>query len=293
MQPEVERLARTIEKHIPSSGRLVPDEPAFVWSPRDTRLQGSVTDAGQGCKTSSQSTIEGTPRIEAKADPDTTRWSHLHARHILIADAKGEAWFGASADVEHLERLVRAVRDVQNSLNALSISGRSGIRSAMFLAENYGSTEIGNSFDDAPRILGILGAAAEETLVRHRRLTPSRKGRNWRAAAVAEVCRIVWAQEKWAAAGEEERRGYRTYVNKKCGGETSFAGWQAFIRDHVPHSEKSDAPGPFGRFLEDVMLALGITGREGASVSASSALRARLQARAQHPRNLPDDVDDS
>jgi len=108
------------------------------------------------------------------------------------------------------------------------------------------------------------------------------KKRDWRAVSVADFCRKMWGRSEWARLGRPYpvfSDGTLEAVLAPEATESSYhAAFRKFVEECAPRTEKFDAPGPFGRFLEDVFGALGIHGRGGQPLSAASALRSLKEA---------------
>lgn len=283
----VNALARVIEKHLPGSAR------GLGWSDMKTGGELSTSDLGH-------TDTVGSPPLEAEDEGgssrffgtevhivagdetgiEITRYSQSHATLLLWASIQGERWFHASFDAEPLGRLARALREAQIAIQDLSPSVQSRLSWALALYNSSKSVEaMAGSIKAADVIRRLQDAtqlASDDVRARPR---PGR-GRNWRAAAVADACRTVWAFEKWV---EEERSiSDTTTLEDAAGvGDVPQATWEEYLKKSAPSYAKDGDPGPFGKLLEDVIAALRIVGRDGEPVSAASALRARKQGRAQ------------
>ncbi|TNC61326.1 hypothetical protein [Rubellimicrobium roseum] len=205
-----------------------------------------------------------TQEVEVLSSPVwKQKLSSLHAGPIVDAAKRASLNFGASPDVEMLEKVERLCRKLDKALDALSPDTRRYIEFEKIAWRERNSTSILASCKDQ---LGRLGKAVGA--LRNRKMfqaTPHQK-RNWRAASVAQECRKVWAVGNWsgplflARPPDEEER------------------YQQHLRDFAPKHEKDATPGPFGRFLEDVLEVLEVEGAKGEIVSAASALRAWREA---------------
>lgn len=203
-----------------------------------------------------------------------------YARTIIHADVAAEKWLGFSNDLPALEDLSRALRDVRRAFNSLSLHTQLSFQRL--------------GYEDLIELM-VRAELAEESVsarIRSERSVPvAGAKRNWRAAAVADACRTVWAAEDWHS------RVTGTSLEWASGGVNALAAFSdpdrmevcrvyyEWIRSMAPEHDKADAPGPFGRFLEDVAEGLGIKGRNGTRLTAASALRAVAQAREQYQRN--------
>lgn len=102
-------------------------------------------------------------------------------------------------------------------------------------------------------------------LAKEPREEPPTAKRNWKATAVAKVCRDVWADEHSRANTPQ----WLQFTQKK-----GAAIQPAERADHfAPISEHPDRPGPFGRFLEAILSELYSADEGSISVSAASSLR--------------------
>lgn len=216
-------------------------------------------------------------------------WAHL----IVDADTYADLTFEASVDALALEDLRRSITQCLAGIDGLSNSTKAFLSPTFIkwrIAQLLMDKET-NPFDEARKSLQFL-AEWLDGLSRVRSLrTPARRGKNWRAASVAATCQIVWAEMLWERAGkvpfgETARRVGLMHLGPK--GRDAIAAqdeeFNAFMKAHVPNSEKHDAPGPFGRFLEDVFAALEIVGQDGNPFPAASALRSLSQQSKQLSR---------
>ena len=112
-------------------------------------------------------------------------------------------------------------------------------------------------------LLDILKVVSEMSLY-YRGQKRATKKRNWRAASVAGSCRDIWTQEHC----ESQSLDWQKFCSGK-GREMSEA---QRLQRFAPTTEKQDAPGPFGRFLRDVLEALDVRADDGGPVSEKTAL---------------------
>ena len=286
-EERAEVLERIIEKHLPGSGR------ELGWPAMETGSEPSISDWAN-------TDTEGAPPLKAENEgggpvffitrvrldvgeqtgTKITKYSQSHARLLLWASTQSEGWFDASFDAEPLGRLARALREAQIAIKDLSPSAQSRLSWTLALCNNpkaIGATAgSSTAADGIRRFQDATQLASDGVRARPR---PGR-GRNWRAAAVADACRTVWAMEKWME-NEGSSPNTTTWKNAAGGGRVSRPAWDEYLETFAPSNAKDGDPGPFGKFLEDVIAALGIVGRDGEPVSAASALRARKQGRAQ------------
>lgn len=123
-------------------------------------------------------------------------------------------------------------------------------------------------------LLGALLTELPPMEREHRGLRKASRKPNWRAAAVAGKCREVWADEHreiaspaWQKHCKTKGRGLNECAQKLC-----FA----------PEVQNHDAPGPFGRFLGDILGALGICTEVGDAVTAAVSLNHWRKMRKQN-----------
>ncbi|QBX35156.1 hypothetical protein E4191_10960 [Paracoccus liaowanqingii] len=282
-------LALVIEKHLPSSAR------ELGWSDMGTERDPLSSDRAR-------TDAENTPPPEAEDNGGNaaffrtqvhvatggetgttiTRHSQTHARLLLLASYQGEGWFDASFDAEPLERLARALNEAQKALNDLSPSAEMRVSWPLLVTAILKSGGAAASSGRATDNIQLLHGSTKRTFDDVRRRPRPGKGRNWRAAAVADACRTVWAIEKWAES-EGKSPAAITMGSEETAGD-SGATWNRYLETAAPLFEKNHVPGPFGRFLEDIVKSLGIFGKNGRPVSAAHALRACSQARTQLSR---------
>jgi len=98
----------------------------------------------------------------------------------------------------------------------------------------------------------------------HRDTEHAHKKRNWKAAAVAGECRLAWAEEH----REIESPEWLNYLDQ----ESNHSDYGRRLWGFAP-SQHQDTPGPFGRFLNDVLENSDIQNNAGETVSAAVALR--------------------
>lgn len=129
-----------------------------------------------------------------------------------------------------------------------------------------------NGVQTLERLLVEATAVLQNMEIEHRDVQPANKKRNWMAAAIAGECRLVWAQEN----REIESPEWLAHLRRKGSHDNS----KQHIFDFAP-SQHQDTPGPFGRFLNDVLAELNILNRAGEAVSGAVALRSWANANQQ------------
>jgi len=195
---------------------------------------------------------------------------------VLYAENRPALTFGFSMDSSLFEAILRQVRELAQSLDLISLEGKTFIpktRTLQVIQQTMRPAPLPpNPIENAASALRELEAWIVEVRRHPEFKIQARKRKNWRAASVAGTCRMVWAVAKLNLRDEENR--------------LSFSGLSIEAVDSIaPSSEKHDAPGPFGRFLEDVNAALGIMAEDGRPFAAASALRSLKQARQQKDQN--------
>jgi hypothetical protein len=212
-------------------------------------------------------------------------WASL----LLDADLNDTHFFGRSVDSEKLEDVHRTVRDLTQQLDSLSYATKNYTPRAFstWRIRNMLEGKRRNPFSEAIEALVLLELWIAETRKSETFKTKATPKRNWRAASVANFCRMIWGFAHW------ESQGNSRVITNALAFPADWTAAQAaaelqrieefnrFVQEFAPRAEKLDAPGPFGRFLEDVLAALGIEGRDGKAFSAHSALRSLAQASEQ------------
>ncbi|MFD1157907.1 hypothetical protein [Roseovarius aestuarii] len=172
---------------------------------------------------------------------------------------------GFSGSTTTLHDLILTLRKLHSLTKGLSISDRRSLLAMSFVnqVENF------TALDDFQRNVEkfLLGA---EKMKKHHDLPCASRNRNWKACGAARICRQIWAEEEIAKSGDQWKKFTQTRQKQVADAETLII---EFKLSFAPKSQKADAPAVFGKFLEDVMNALGIYSVDGIShVSAASAL---------------------
>ena len=220
---------------------------------------------------------------------------HYWARFLLDADLNDTVTFGLSHDTISIEELLRAVRDVSRRIDNLSHATRRfkpKAHAAWIIREKIEGRNR-DVFEEATVALSNLenwldGVREHATFKRQ-----ATKKRNWRAASVVQACRILWAAAKWEEDGRPLPQSYSVLARWPFGAieepspenEALRKAYHDFLLTFSPTTAKTAEPGPFGRFVEGIFLALGILGKDGAAFPAASALRSLADARLQEDGN--------
>lgn len=289
MEELTDALAFVIEKHLPRSARELgwpamgtegePSTSDWARTNADDSLPPEAEDKG-----GSPAFFRTQVHIAAGGEtgPKITRHSQSHARLMLWASEQGERWFDASFDAEPLERLTRGLSEAQNALKDLSFSTERGVSWPLLVNARLNSGGLTAGSGKAADTIRLLQQSTKRISDDVRKRSRPGRGRNWRAAAVADACRSVWAIEKWVENRGQSTAAINSALAEKDGNRS--AEWKQYLETSAPSFEKNGAPGPFGRFLEDIIRTLEILGKSGEPVSAAHALRACFQARTQFPR---------
>lgn len=128
-----------------------------------------------------------------------------------------------------------------------------------------------------------LKLTSQEMERRWARRPKAGKKRNWQAAAIAKVAREIWAEEEWRT--HPDKYGPDIFLNylyvlglpepEMNSALRKRAEYERHKQEYSTRCEKHDAPGPFGRFLNDVMQTLNVQG------SAATALNSLKEAEKQ------------
>lgn len=197
------------------------------------------------------------------------------ASQILHAENMATVSFGVSTDADLISQIQVQIRDLQRSFALLSREGTTFIptgRAIQIIAQTMRQRPMEpHPVDAAKNSLLDLSSWLDEMLRHPEFKKQATRKRNWRAASVARACRRVWAV------------GHLNLRDGTTGGN-HYSLTHGQLEALSPSSEKHDAPGPFGRFLEDVNLALDILDKHGEPFSAASALRSLAQASKQESK---------
>lgn len=182
-------------------------------------------------------------------------FADFHARWICIWYDRGSEAFRYSEDAELYSEVLSRAEGLRNSLLSLSGSDSQSLRRIYLNYEPFDHQPV-----DLVEILDVFLKAGRSPAHGIPDYRQANKKRNWRAMAVAEAARRAWGVEKWRI-----ENGYPDIWKP---------GVQSAMWDEAPTSQHHDRPGPFGRFLNDLMETLCIFDKTGAPVSAATALNA-------------------
>jgi hypothetical protein len=223
---------------------------------------------------------------------DTPDLSGFWAQTVIDANENSTLTFGESSDADAVAGLRHDVLCVLRGLDALSLSTLNftpRTRTKEVIAGILLGKEPGAIYRDTSvalhALLGWLNDLAKEPAFRRQ----AKGGRNWRAASVAVACRNLWGFGQWHIQGHPDPHSRLRLAKSDlelAEAQRLASAKVTFVMNCAPRSEKYDAPGPFGRFLEEVFEVLEIRGRDGSIVSAHSALRALSQAVSRNPEEL-------
>ncbi|MEV8468819.1 hypothetical protein AB0T83_18850 [Fluviibacterium sp. DFM31] len=178
--------------------------------------------------------------------------------------------FGLGPDEESWKRLRRASVELKRALVAL---GNDGMRELNWTSPAWWDKEKPLA-NEAYLVADLVREGASEMMEKRRAGVKASKKRDWCAAALAKTARSIWAEEAWHADWDEYGPAYinilHVYTLPEREWETAkeqMLKYDQHLREFAPKAEKHDAPGPFGRFLEEI---LALYGR---NISAASALR--------------------
>lgn len=217
------------------------------------------------------------------------QWAEL----IVMAGNENSLLFAQSQDAIKVENLIREVRQIRKSIADLGGGTHRLLNSRTKVWAMVTKPKEPDLLKAAENALAMLQDGLRSISNEPSMKTQAGAARNWQAAAVAGTCRVIWAAANWESEGKPLPTELQpNYLFGKVGDDTPTEAsrlnkiYSAHLRDFAPTSEKHDAPGPFGRFLEDVFRALGILNKDGEPFPAASALRSWLSASKQnHQKN--------
>jgi hypothetical protein len=163
-------------------------------------------------------------------------------------------------------RLIRAAVALQDALDALGEEGRYLLNlntpEGWSLSRSKGWNAPGPLADVACAIASAIKTQCPEMQAESRKDTARRRKSDWPALAVADAARIIWAQEKWYE--KPEIYGSEPVLLPAPDNADEQAARQRLqeylkhLDECAPRSDRQYKPGPFGRFLEDVLKSLDV-----------------------------------
>lgn len=232
---QLKSLQAVIEKHLPNSRIHVP------------------------------SALEDPPRC----------FSQFHAQKIYEGRLGPAEPFGFTHEKNKLRDIAAKLRSLKEDYKALGLIGQGALEEGWAKARGRKW-----SADDEIRWryhLSLLSEAADKALKREGLQRPANPRTNYLAASVAGECRLVWEMQTFLDThGNDPARVFLELLGEHQKVVPVTSTTDAFL-DHiankVPKSAHNDRPGPMGLFIEDVFRVLDICQRNGAPVSAATALR--------------------
>ncbi|MDM7970706.1 MAG: hypothetical protein QUV10_13910 [Paracoccaceae bacterium] len=198
--------------------------------------------------------------------------SEFHAERLSDAFKAPLLPFGLGPSEVEWTRVRKAATELQRALIGL---GHDGFRELNWQAPLWWE-------DDKPLghegylVAEILFDAAKAMERKRKAGLKASKKRNWQAAALAKVARQIWAEEEWDSKPETYGRAYNRladYVEPEVRNALAFnMNYEKHREEFAPRTEKLDALGPFGRFLDGVLKCF------GCKISPASALRSLSDA---------------
>lgn len=183
--------------------------------------------------------------------------------------------FGLGPSVEKWEKLRRSARQFCDALDEIGIQG---IREVALYAPPWWDSEL--PLGHEARFLAELVGEVAVDLERKAKSSPAVGAkRDWKAAALAKVAREIWAENEWfsnpAVYGERPPNSLGDLLlppHERVEARDIRRAYHRHVSSFAPRSDKHDGPGPFGRFLADILSALSV------GSSPASALRSLKDA---------------
>lgn len=223
--------------------------------------------------------------------PYVDKQSRYLAARIVRSIEEPEGYFGlvTTNEMERLQRFRKAAVEFVRASAALSRPERMRLDLAIGTDNIIGKILDPDSNPDgwpSVEIEMLVSAIGKQSGVveKERKVLPQASGRrNWEIAALAGTCREIWGEQEWIANPERYgkapirnalRSDYYSVENQEL-----IRRYEMHVRDFANKYEKKDGPGPFGKFLEDVLTI--VTPDCDERSSAQSALRSWRDARKQ------------
>ena len=199
----------------------------------------------------------------------TGRWN-LFALQMTECAVDGSSYFGLSDEMTQLKRVETLLNQAMCAIEELDASTKRKLSARIAPVGAYGLAYV-LGVDTALNATIQKFVNAAEELRRDTGKTfsdPPKTGRptNWPAAALAHFCRTLWGLNHVDAEHSKWKDFEKNFQNGEFGSPLANP-VDAFLIS-LPRTQKADAPGPLGRFVEEVLDFYGIKG------SAQSAFRA-------------------
>ncbi|WP_297778640.1 hypothetical protein [uncultured Roseovarius sp.] len=202
------------------------------------------------------------------------RVSHTYADSVLQVLKSPEAYFGYNTQsrIGELQRVVSSSIEMERAIASLS---ETDVETLLLMITDKRHPEVPVLYETY-FLAGLIKDGAKR-LLKHVKDKPCAKGnRDWAMAATAGTCREIWAREAWRV--EPDRygsvpnqnaltEGYHTNENL-----SALKRYKFHLQNFAIKTEKLHAPGPLGRFIEDI-LSVSRVFEDGKVPSAQSALR--------------------
>jgi len=198
--------------------------------------------------------------------------SETYARLLIMLLKNPEVISGRSQDAEKLSDLRHSAIRFSVMLDGLGDTSRRVLSGRMKTRSDDNATD--DSFATFAASLQELILATEEMGKTRVFARQANAKRNWRALAATHECRKLWAIEHWISDPEKYGPPPRELVADGTPKDQDARRlWEQHLRDYAPKFQNHNRPGPFGRFLEDIMEVTGILANDGNPVSAATALQ--------------------
>jgi hypothetical protein len=246
-----------------------------------------------GREVESKQSSEGLNALAALAGLNKyTKRSQQIADRIVEVLRDPEGYFGlvTNRELELLARLRKAALEYEKAIVALTTGDEKRLHLAIHDDDKHLGDQILSILSEyrlpvafAARRAGVIARCAQSLLKERGALKEAGTRRNWKIAALAGICREIWAEQEWES--DPIKYGKKPTLNifspkyLTNDNEERIQRYSKHIDEYANTTEKMDRPGPFGRFLESI---LGIVSdSEDVPPSAQTALRSWRDARKQ------------
>lgn len=206
-----------------------------------------------------------------------------HAHSLLMAVDRPGAYSGTviGANLQGLEDLARALGDVERHVFKLAPELLQALDEELrWTIQGAGLQEAHNWRAELVRALSaivLFQTAATETLKSAKRRKLVANKRDYRLVVAVDQARMIWGDYLWRATGQPTPVNFLALiagdVDPALTSRELHKRYDSFRRTEPPRFDKPGNPGPFGRFLEEVLFELGFSGEGELGLTASSALR--------------------